>query len=822
MRILIKKSMMRLERVVMTVMLTLITFSLSAQVTIGADTEPKATLDVVAGENTDTPVGVIAPRVTLSFLNSRMNAYCEDQKGAIVYVVETDAEGIDATAYIDSPGYYYFDGAMWLRFVIPDAVEIPSEPWRVSGLGIEATQNTENIYQNGQVTIGKRLNNSTPEPTAQLEISSSDKGFLVPRLDKLQISRITNPAEALLVWNTDEGCFNFWKGNKWKSMCGDAGEALINIGPFNCSESKIYGEYQVGVPTTGGNYLEVSLDVIEAGTYLIELQTGKGVFFQKSGTFSAPGPYTIQLPATGTPNESGTFTFPLTLNGEEFDPTCLKEIMIKPAEAEFQFVSSSCGLTAADKLVRGEASTGKTIQVKVQVLSAGTFSFYTDNVAGVKYSVNNVTLDEGVHDVVLYSNGNAPSEAGRKAFTVSGTGKADSVSDCLVYVDIEENDATITPNWSKITVNGAYRLDIETSEGGSNFIEIELTVGSTGNWVGVATNDEAGFSFSGNGTFSAGDVGSTPKTIRLYASGVPLVAGTLTFDLDINGNRTTVEVRVMLPEKNVLIVGSPSSSITNAIKNVMNFGPSGTSLIEKVNVFTTSSNPDANTLATAINNNKIDIIISGWSFDRSDDATSVIADFIKNKKGYFIYAQGQSQESNLKSILDKTYGTNISVTGTSFNSIEAVKLPMEEHPLLQGVFGDIRGRYVRSDDTGSWNGIVIGTEGPIKSFVETTGSGTGSSQARFLLNYTENFFYFSDWGTLNYTSSTYGSNSPISASSSATSLRTWDGNAVVAGHPIPAGESVGWILFGNIVDDAFNYTQKNLVKDYIVDTDYSK
>lgn len=815
-------SSIQLTKIALMVAMVFGTSTLGAQVTIGAGTAPKATLDVVADTNVDTPIGVIAPRVTLSFLNSRMHTYTEDQKGAIVYVVETDDDGINATAYIDSPGYYYFDGAMWLRFVVPDAVEIPTEPWRVSGSGNEATQNTENIYQNGQVTIGKKLNNVTPEPTAQLEVFSSDKGFLVPRLDKLQISRITNPAEALLVWNTDEGCFNFWKGNKWKSMCGDAGEAVINIGPFNCSNSKIIGEYQVGVPTTGGNYLEVSLDVVEAGTYLIELQTGKGVFFQKSGTFSAPGPYTIQLPATGTPNEAGVFAFPLTLNGEEFDPSCLKEMTIKPAESRFQFVSSSCGLTATDKLVRGEASTGKTITVKVEVLSAGTFSFYTDNVAGVKYSVNNVTLAEGVHDVILYSNGNAPSEAGHLAFTVSGTGKSDGTSDCIVYVDVEENDATITPNWSKITVNGAYRLDIETSEGGSNYIEIELTVGSIGNWVGVATNDEAGFSFSGNGTFSAGDVGSIPKTIRLYASGVPLVAGTLTFDLDINGNRTTVDVRVMLPEKNVLIVGSPSGTLSSAIKNVANFGPSGVSLVEKVNVYTTGGNPDAATLAKAINDNKIDVIISGWYFDRTDDATSVIADFMKNKKGYFIYAQGQSQDANLKSILDKTYGTNVSITSIYYNSILAAKLPMEDNnPLLQGAFGDIRGKYVRSDDTGSWGGIAIGTQGPIKALIETTGTGTGTDQARYIFNYTDNFFYFPDWGTLNYTGSSYGSNSPIGLSISDVSLRAWDGSTVVGSQSIPAGQSAGWVLFGNIVDNAFNYTQKNIVKDYVVDTNYS-
>ena len=67
-------SSIQLTKIALMVAMVFGTSTLGAQVTIGAGTAPKATLDVVADTNVDTPIGVIAPRVTLSFFEFK-NAY---------------------------------------------------------------------------------------------------------------------------------------------------------------------------------------------------------------------------------------------------------------------------------------------------------------------------------------------------------------------------------------------------------------------------------------------------------------------------------------------------------------------------------------------------------------------------------------------------------------------------------------------------------------------------------------------------------------------------------------------------------------------------
>lgn len=56
-----------------------------------------------------------------------------------------------------------------------------------------------------QVGIGT----TTPNNSSILDIESSDKGILVPRLSTSDISSISNPATGLLVYNTDLNIFQF-------------------------------------------------------------------------------------------------------------------------------------------------------------------------------------------------------------------------------------------------------------------------------------------------------------------------------------------------------------------------------------------------------------------------------------------------------------------------------------------------------------------------------------------------------------------------------------------------------------------------------------
>ena len=92
---------------------------MNAQVTIGANTDPNATLDVVAANPTGQTVdGIIAPRLTGDQIQSKNALYGSAQEGAIIYATSavTNPTVGDKTANITAAGYYYFDGSAWQAF----------------------------------------------------------------------------------------------------------------------------------------------------------------------------------------------------------------------------------------------------------------------------------------------------------------------------------------------------------------------------------------------------------------------------------------------------------------------------------------------------------------------------------------------------------------------------------------------------------------------------------------------------------------------------------------------------------------------------------
>ncbi|MBI4648333.1 MAG: hypothetical protein HY738_17545 [Bacteroidia bacterium] len=66
----------------------------------------------------------------------------------------------------------------------------------------------------------------TAAPSAMLDVKSTDKGMLIPRVTTVQRGLISSPATGLLVFDTDEGGFYFYNGLSWVSLSGGGGSAL--------------------------------------------------------------------------------------------------------------------------------------------------------------------------------------------------------------------------------------------------------------------------------------------------------------------------------------------------------------------------------------------------------------------------------------------------------------------------------------------------------------------------------------------------------------------------------------------------------------------
>src|SRR5688572_20200688 len=85
-----------------------------------------------------------------------------------------------------------------------------------------------------QVGIGT----TTPDPSSVLHISSTQKGTLITRMTSAQRDAISNPADGLMIYNTDSKCINIYKNANWWEVCGNcippAPPAVSNNGPV-CS-----------------------------------------------------------------------------------------------------------------------------------------------------------------------------------------------------------------------------------------------------------------------------------------------------------------------------------------------------------------------------------------------------------------------------------------------------------------------------------------------------------------------------------------------------------------------------------------------------------
>jgi uncharacterized protein (TIGR02145 family) len=69
-----------------------------------------------------------------------------------------------------------------------------------------------------QVGIGT----TNPDSSAALDITSTTKGLLIPRMTTSQRNSISSPVEGLLIYNTTVKCLEFYVGNgNWHSVCSE-------------------------------------------------------------------------------------------------------------------------------------------------------------------------------------------------------------------------------------------------------------------------------------------------------------------------------------------------------------------------------------------------------------------------------------------------------------------------------------------------------------------------------------------------------------------------------------------------------------------------
>jgi hypothetical protein len=129
----------------------------------------------------------------------------------------------------------------------------------------------------------------TPDTSAQLDVKSTSKGFLPPRLSIAQRNQIANPATGLMIWCAD---------------CGSAGEMQVYNGSVWTKSSAAY------IP---GNGIRIANDTISTFTSVSSDPTSNSVRygFDNSGAWICPSgitQVTVELWGAGGTTGTGSST----------------------------------------------------------------------------------------------------------------------------------------------------------------------------------------------------------------------------------------------------------------------------------------------------------------------------------------------------------------------------------------------------------------------------------------------------------------------------------------------------------------------------------
>lgn len=237
-----------------------------AQVGIGtSNVNTSARLQIDA-----TNKGFLPPRVTLTG-TADVSTISTPATGLLVYNTATSGTSPSNV----TPGFYYYDGAKWQRIINqqPDAtisfnqntptsggvIFTPniqnstdyvyvsstnssqwtyngstyvtftppaSTPWMLSGGTTDAGSNKSDVvYRTGAVGIGS---NTTPNTNSLLDLNSTTKGFLPPRMTSTQRNSLTTPA-GLVIYNSTDNRLDVLQNSTWRSLASlDGTEILSN------------------------------------------------------------------------------------------------------------------------------------------------------------------------------------------------------------------------------------------------------------------------------------------------------------------------------------------------------------------------------------------------------------------------------------------------------------------------------------------------------------------------------------------------------------------------------------------------------------------
>jgi hypothetical protein len=165
-----------------------------------------AQLDVVS-----TTKGILIPRMT----EAEKNAVPTPLQGLLVFNITTNS-------------FQYYNGVSWINIshsgIIngsPNKVAKFTSPW---GL----TANT--LITDNATGVAINTNNALPNSSALLDITSTNKGLLIPRMTSAERNAIAAPVKGLIVYDSTTNNFSFYNGSAWTDLNSSSGSNWSILG----------------------------------------------------------------------------------------------------------------------------------------------------------------------------------------------------------------------------------------------------------------------------------------------------------------------------------------------------------------------------------------------------------------------------------------------------------------------------------------------------------------------------------------------------------------------------------------------------------------
>ncbi|MEM9921339.1 MAG: hypothetical protein AAF990_24780, partial [Bacteroidota bacterium] len=164
-----------------------------------------------------------------------------------------------------------------------------------------------------QAQMAINSDGSLPDPSAMLDVSSTDKGFLIPRLTTAQRNNISHPATGLMVYDSDQKHFWYFNGTAWTSVAAASVFTTVN----NTNKARNHNsDFIVGgnsLDYNGSNnykmFFDKSLGALRAGKSTSSSwdENSRGrQSFASSLSSTASGQFSVAIGPSTTASESYT------------------------------------------------------------------------------------------------------------------------------------------------------------------------------------------------------------------------------------------------------------------------------------------------------------------------------------------------------------------------------------------------------------------------------------------------------------------------------------------------------------------------------------